>query len=176
MAAILSDADIFDPSRRRFVRRQDVLVEDGRIRRVGPAGSFRIPADAEPIAHRRYIVPGLVDFHTHAITRDAFRFLRGFGPPMKADDPALFLRYFVGYGVTTIRDIGNYRGVLSLRDGAAKGRLVGPRILAAGGLLGGPTALWPPSRTFPTDAQGRGEVRRQQRMGGDWLKIYADGA
>jgi 5-methylthioadenosine/S-adenosylhomocysteine deaminase len=44
----------------------DILIEDGRIREVGPAG-MTAPADAEPVdATDRLIIPGLVNSHTHA--------------------------------------------------------------------------------------------------------------
>jgi imidazolonepropionase-like amidohydrolase len=43
-----------------------VLVRDGRIQAVGPAGSVRIPADADRRDVRgRVILPGLVDTHSH---------------------------------------------------------------------------------------------------------------
>jgi cytosine/adenosine deaminase-related metal-dependent hydrolase len=44
----------------------DLLIEDGRIREVGPPG-MAAPADAELIdADDRLIIPGLVNSHTHA--------------------------------------------------------------------------------------------------------------
>jgi guanine deaminase len=44
----------------------DILIEDGRIREVGPAG-MAAPGDAEQVdAADRLIIPGLVNSHTHA--------------------------------------------------------------------------------------------------------------
>jgi cytosine/adenosine deaminase-related metal-dependent hydrolase len=44
----------------------DILIEDGRIRELGPPG-MTVPADAETIAAAdRLIIPGLVNSHTHA--------------------------------------------------------------------------------------------------------------
>lgn len=43
-----------------------LLVEDGRIRAVGPRGEIHIPGDAETIdVTGKVIVPGLVDTHSH---------------------------------------------------------------------------------------------------------------
>src|SRR3989442_5991680 len=152
-----------------------VLCVDGTIRAVGPRGAFRVPRDADTLPGRgRFLMPGLVDLHTHMITRDAFRFLHRFGPWMKEGDPQQFLRWFPAFGVTTVRDIGNYRGILSLRKGVADGRLIGPTILAAGELLEGVKSVWPLSRTFETPAQAASEVRRQEAMGVDWLKLYVN--
>lgn len=44
----------------------DLLIEDGRIRELGPPG-MPAPADAEPVdAADRLVIPGLVNSHTHA--------------------------------------------------------------------------------------------------------------
>lgn len=173
MGVLLEGGNVLEPNGERFLHNADILLEGGRIRKVGPSGSFRIPKDVEWLDLRgRYVVPGLVDFHTHVLTGAAFRFTRMLGPPMRDSDISLFLRCFLAYGVTTVRDIGNYRAILRLREAVNRGRLLGPRILAAGELLEGPTALLPFSRTFAGRREAAAEVRRQARMGADWLKLY----
>ncbi len=174
-ALVVDDATLFDGTGSPPRTHASVLVVDGTIRAAGPRGSFRIPRNAETLhARGRFLMPGLVDLHTHMITRDAFRFLRRFGPPMAAGDPERFLRWFPAFGVTTVRDIGNYRGILPLRDRVAAGRILGPTILAAGELLEGVRSVWPLSRTFRTPREAAAEVRRQDGMGVDWLKLYVN--
>ena len=174
-ALLIDDATVFDGTGAPPRAHASVLVTDGTIRAAGPRGSFRVPRDAEIVPARgRFLMPGLVDLHTHMITRDAFRFLRRFGPPMRDGDPERFLRWFPAFGVTTVRDIGNYRGILGLRDAVAAGTLVGPTILAAGELLEGVRSVWPLSRTFRTPLGAAREVARQARMGVDWLKLYVN--
>src|SRR5439155_16318128 len=148
-ALIVDDATLFDGTGSPPRAHTSVLVSEGTIRAVGPAGSFRVPRNVESLdARGRFVMPGLVDLHTHMITKDAFRFLQRFGPPMAAGDPDRFLRSFPAFGVTTVRDIGNYRGVLRLRDDMAAARRIGPTIRAAGALLAGVRSVWPLSRTF----------------------------
>jgi len=172
---LIDDATVFDGTGVPPRDRTSVLISAGTIRAVGPRGSFRAPRDAETLSARgRFLMPGLVDLHTHMITRDAFAFLRRFGPPMQASDPERFLRWFPAFGVTSVRDIGNYRGILKLRDRVASGNLLGPTILAAGELLEGVRSVWPLSRTFHTAGGAAGEVRRQSEMGVDWLKLYVN--
>src|SRR2546422_1445436 len=174
-ALVIDDGRVFAGSGAPPRTHSSVLCVDGTIRAVGPRGAFRVPRDAEILPARgRFLMPGLVDLHTHMITRDAFRFLHRFGPWMKEGDPRRFLRWFPAFGVTTVRDIGNYRGILHLRNGVSDGRLVGPTILAAGELLEGVKSVWPLSRTFRTPAQAASEVRRQAAMGVDWLKLYVN--
>ena len=172
---LVDDATLFDGTGSPPRAHSSVLVAEGIIRTVGPRGAFRVPRSAEILdARGRFVMPGLVDLHTHMITKDAFRFLRRFGPPMAAGDPDRFLRWFPAFGVTTVRDIGNYRGILRLRDDVAAGRRVGPTILAAGELLEGVRSVWPLSRTFRTPKDAAAEVRRQDGMGVDWLKLYVN--
>src|SRR2546425_2864022 len=174
-ALAIDDATVIDGTGAPPRTHWSVLCVDGTIRAVGPRGAFRVPRDAESLPARgRFLMPGLVDLHTHMITRDAFRFLRRFGPPMRDGDPERFLRWFPAFGVTTVRDIGNYRGILRLRDGVASGRLLGPTVLAAGELLEGVRSVWPLSRTFHTPADAAREVRRQDAMRVDWLKLYVN--
>src|SRR5437867_8969595 len=174
-AILVDDATVFDGTGVLPRPHSSVLITDGTIRAVGPRGSFRVPRDAESLPARgRFLMPGLVDLHTHMITRDAFAFLRRFGPPMKASDPERFLRWFPAFGVTTVRDIGNYRGILRLRERVAARELPGPTILAAGELLEGIRSVWPLSRTFTTTSGAAREVSRQDAMGVDWLKLYVN--
>jgi len=174
-ALLIEDVSLFDGTGAPLRPHASVLALDGVVRVVGPVGSFRAPRDADRVDGRgRFLLPGLVDLHTHLLTRDAFRFLSQFGPRMREGDPERFARWFPAFGVTTIRDIGNYRGVLGLRKRIAEGRVIGPTVLAAGELLEGPEALWPLGRAFRTSREAVREVRRQAAMGVDWLKLYAN--
>ena len=172
---LIDDVTVFDGTGVPPVPHASVLLDGDAIRAVGACGTLRVPRDAKILSARgRFLMPGLVDFHTHLITRDAFGFLRRFGPRMREGDPERFLRWFPAFGVTTVRDIGNYRGILRLRQAVALGRAIGPRILCAGPLLEGPKSLWPLSVRFATPVEAAREVRRQEAMGVDWLKIYAN--
>src|SRR2546426_2748224 len=174
-ALAIDDATVIDGTGAPPRTHWSVLCVDGTIRAVGPRGAFRVPRDADTLPARgRFLMPGLVDLHTHMITRDAFRFLHRFGPWMKDGDPRRFLRWFPAFGVTTVRDIGNYRGILQLRNGVEEGRLVGPTILAAGELLEGGESVWAPSPTVRAPPQAAAQGRRHAGMGVGWLKIYVN--
>ncbi|MBI4483284.1 MAG: amidohydrolase family protein [Acidobacteria bacterium] len=136
-----------------------VVIEGGRIRDVGREGSVSVPAGATVIdARGKFILPGLIDGHVH----------------YKGWDGELYLNH----GVTTVVDIGNLtEWILAQRDGEAKGKIRGPRILAAGNPIRGP---FPSPQTFrrlhhimvPTIEGAREEARKRVSQGVDVLKLY----
>ena len=91
-----------------------VLINDGRIERIGDQG-VNIPADYEVIdCDGNYLMPGLFDVHTHLDTID------------RAERA-------VAAGVTTVRSasVTAYEDV-ALRELVKSGQLSGPDMLAAG--------------------------------------------
>ena len=160
-----------------------VLVEDGRIARVGAA------ADAVPEGARvidlagRTLMPGLVDAHVHvkheppATAAGAERFL----PSAAKHFVAAGLREMLRMGFTTVRDVGSYGDdVVEARQAMRYGAFRGPRLLTCGRIVS-PTA--PGGRFFPgmyREADGPDDVRRavreQLRRGADFVKVMSTGA
>ena len=89
-----------------------VVVRDGKIATVGSAAA---PAGAQVIdARGRYVVPGLIDAHTHI-------------------DNFAAARRALESGVTTVRSAGvSHYADVGLRELARKGAIAGPDFLAAG--------------------------------------------
>jgi imidazolonepropionase-like amidohydrolase len=114
-----------------------VLVEGNRIAKVGTPETVRIPQGARIIdAAGKFILPGLIDTHLHLEMvglSDVGELSPEWSKPEK-------LRQLVrtnallnlASGFTTIRDLGSSDLVLQVRDAINTGRLVGPRIVAAG--------------------------------------------
>ena len=104
---------------------QTVLIEHGRITRVGPASTVRAPRGATVVDGRgKYLIPGLWDTHTHLTF---------------AGEASLGL--WVANGITTARDLG-YRlpELLDWKRRIRDGSLIGPRLLVSGPVLEG--AWW----------------------------------
>ena len=116
----MTGATIVDGTGRPAIRDGVVVVRDGRITDVGPRASVTIPGDVPSVpVDGKTIVPGLWDMHTH-VTQIEWA-------------PA-----YLAAGVTTVRDMGNeFEFVVPLRDAIASGRVLGPRIVAAGLIDGG---------------------------------------
>ncbi len=162
----LTDARVVDVEAGEARSGLTVVVRDGRIRRIAPAGEVGSPPDdARTLSlDGRYVLPGLIDAHTHLGTLAA-------------------ARRALESGVTTARTVGvgGYRDV-AMRQMVREGLLAGPD-LTAGGVFVTPglgDAVLADSRL--TEFHGR-EVRSPEDLrrvvavnadrGVDWIKTRA---
>ncbi len=126
------------------------------------------------------VTPGLVNAHAHleasgepdmmqmvATTTCNQRMLRAVENARKS----------LAAGITTIRDIGSSNAIApDLRDAIAAGRILGPRMRAAGAVLcmtGGHG--WPIGREVDSPDEARKAVREQMKIGADCIKLIATG-
>ncbi len=138
---------------------QTVLVEDGRILRVGARGAVEVPAGARVIEGRgKYLMPGLADMHVH---------LEHF------PDPAL-LGLFLANGVTTVRNMDGRPEILEWRRQVRDGSLLGPTIYTAGPLLDGDPPRRPDNTVVKDAAEARAAVLAQADAGYDFIKVYSN--
>ena len=130
------------------------------------------------------VMPGLIDLHTHIDYRmPGNSDEKAWSPADAALRGTERLRYYIESGITTIRDVGSSGDVpFLLKQWVAEGRLVGPRIYAAGSLItgrGGHGAEVDmekgkplPSIVEAVGADGwREAVRDQFRKGADLIKV-----
>lgn len=138
----------------------DVVVVDGRIQAMGAAVSAP-PGARELDVPGYWIVPGLVDAHSHLNTLDA-------------------ARRALESGVTTVRTagVGGFADV-AIRDAVRAGRLAGPDILATGvyvtpdigdGALADPRLEPFLADSVNTEAELRALVAVNADRGADWIK------
>ncbi len=140
----------------RVVTDQTVLVEDGRISRVGPSATVEVPEGAQVIDgdDELYLMPGLCDSHVHVLEPDEF---------------ALYL----ANGVTTVRNMSGEPFHLVWRREIAGGRMLAPTLLTAGPTLDGV----PPEGTnrilVTTREAGEQSVEFVAASGYDFVKVYS---
>jgi imidazolonepropionase-like amidohydrolase len=61
-----TDVAVIPMDRERVLEGQTVLVRNGRIEAVGPAGAVRVPAGATRVDGRgKYLMPGIAEMHAH---------------------------------------------------------------------------------------------------------------
>ena len=160
-----------------------VLVRDGVIETLAPAGE-RPPADAEVIElYGTTLMPGLIDAHAHV--RAELPVPDPGAEPLLANTRAHFLaadlRETLRRGITTVRDVGSYDDIVfEARQAMRYGAFRGPRLLTCGAII---SATAPGGRWFPgmyREADGPDDVRRavreQLRRGADFIKAMTTGA
>ena len=146
---------VVDVVRGRSIPNGVVLLQGGRVLKVGPAAAVAIPKQARIIhAEGKTVLPGLWDMHAHFQQAE-------WGPA------------YLAAGVTTVRDCGNEFDYLNaVQQAIDGGRGVGPRILKAGLIDGdGPRALGIVHANNAAEAAQA--VRRYKENGYAEIKIYS---
>src|SRR6185369_11031993 len=83
------------------------------------------------------------------------------------------LQLAVVNGVIGIRDMGSDLDfILNMREATQVGRIVGPRIFAAGPILDNAPANWPFRMRVKTAEDGRAAVQLLKRRGVDLIKVH----
>ncbi len=153
-ATLVRAGRLLDPRTGNVLSPAAVLIEDGKIKEVGP------PAQVQAHAHggvkiidlgKATLLPGLIDSHTHLLLdvvvppeEESKRHENGkFAPPLllaivespikRAFLGAQMAREDLESGITTVRNLGHsgIDGDTELRDAINAGRVPGPRILAS---------------------------------------------
>jgi imidazolonepropionase-like amidohydrolase len=171
---------LFDGTGAEPLRDGLVVVEDGRVRAAGPAGSTRFPADATVLdLSQRFVMPGFVDAHSHISivpgNGDQIGQLRE--PPVpQALRAAANLRRDLAGGTTTLRVMAEEHFLdVDVRAAIDAGTIPGPHLLCA---TRGITASNGHGRALSAfdgvDAIRRG-VRENFARGADHVKLFATG-
>jgi imidazolonepropionase-like amidohydrolase len=152
-AYAITNVTVVPMDRERLIPNQTVIVQAGRISAIGPAARTKVPAGATVISGRgRFLMPGLAEMHAHVPpTND----------PQEIED-VLFL--YSANGITFARSMLGAPHHLPLRDQAARGELISPRIYTSGPSLNGNSVK------SPEDA--RRIVAEQKKAGYDFLKVH----
>jgi imidazolonepropionase-like amidohydrolase len=168
-----------------------ILVENGRIKEIAKGSANPFQADSVVDLSTKTLVPGLIDLHVH-LTGDPGDDFRDeavnpdeWGVVMGVKNAALTVKA----GFTTVREAGSARNTaFVLRRGIAEGRIIGPRIIAAGpalSIVGGHgdvsgfrndvLAALDTGFTCTGPAQCAEKVRLSAKSGSDVIKITATG-
>jgi imidazolonepropionase-like amidohydrolase len=144
---------LLDPRTGNVLAPAAVLIEDNKIKEVGPPSKVQAPSGAKIIdLGKATLLPGLIDSHTHLLVdpilpaeaERARHYNGSFSPGLLlaiAESPskrvlmgAQLAREDLESGITTVRNLGHsgIDGDTELRDAINAGRVPGPRILASG--------------------------------------------
>ena len=149
----LTGATVIDVVTGRATADAVILVRDGHVVAVGAADAVPVPRGADVTNLRgRWIVPGLIDAHTH---------LQPWGF-------AVALRF----GVTAVRDL--HDGV-TLADTlrAVAQRSPSPHFYAAIAMVDGPPTTYPDAVPIALPDSADAVVGRLADLGATWIKVYS---
>lgn len=153
-ALALVNVTVIPMDRERAVPGQTVVVRDGRIVAIGPTGQVEIPRGAVRIeGSGKYLVPGLAEMHAHIP-----------GPQAPDEVRERVLALYALNGITTIRGMLGHPMHLELRERAAAGAILSPRIYTSGPSLNG--------NSVPSVEAAVRAVTEQKAAGYDFLKIH----
>ena len=144
---------------------QTILIENGRITRVGPSASVKAPANARVMDLAGHTaIPGIVGMHDHTFFTTSRR-------SMQAN--FTFPRLYLASGVTTIRTTGSMSpySELNLKRAIQAGETPGPRMHVSGPYISGEGAGGGMYEVgTPEDA--RRVVAYWAKEGASWFKFY----
>lgn len=143
-STLLMPDRILDPASGEVRVGAGLLVEDGRIRAIGP--NLSLPADCETVKLPGLtLLPGYIDCHTHLCATlqpkwdgEDFYFMALNHPTaLRALEGAQHARQMLEAGFTTVRDMGNGgdNADLELARAIAWDLVPGPKVLASGRIL-----------------------------------------
>jgi len=106
-----------------------------------------------------FVLPGLIDMHVHQ--------------PSGPRHAELFYLAYLAYGVTTVRDTGNFDDtIFTSRARIAPGEIRGPRVYACGTVIDGEPPFWRNSLVVRDPDEARSAVAAVADAGADCVKAY----
>jgi imidazolonepropionase-like amidohydrolase len=171
---------LFDATGAPPLRDAVVIVRDGRIAAVGPAAGTTVPPGAETLdLGGRFVMPGLVDCHSHASIVPGEGDQLGQlcrGPVPQALAATRNLRRDLAAGTTTMRIMGEEHFVdIDVRAGIESGVITGPRLLVAGRGLAANNGHGRALTSYDGVDDVRRGARENLRRGADHVKIFVTG-
>ena len=147
-----------------------VVLQGIKIAYAGSARQAKIPQGGQIIdAKGKTVMPGFADLHVHlqggwdGISVDLLGYQR-------------YLNAMLYSGITTVMDTGDYQPwILQLRQEAASGRLLSPRIYCTGAMIDAADPAWPDlAYALASRTQIPELVERDKRAAVDLIKGYAN--
>ena len=183
MQHVLTNARVFTALESTVIEDGGIIIEGNRITYAGDRADM--PATAQDaILHDlggRFVMPGMTETHAHLSFADASPF--AIGETMVEDATITAVknsRLMLASGFTSAVSFGStYQIDIALRAAINAGRVIGPRLLAAGRDLGATSSNVDSPGGLSQIADGpwalRKAVREQRKIGVDVVKVFIDG-
>ena len=150
---VLTHATVIDGAGAAPQKDVNIVMENGRIRDLGPSSRVPVPAGATVVdVTGKFIVPGIINAHGHVGAKT---------------EPQL--RQYALYGVTTTTSMQTDPDeVVQVREAQKRGELRGARVSTA-------KYRFAPDPEVVTPEQARAKVDETVARGADYIKVWVDG-
>ena len=183
MATLVTNARLFTAVDEDVIEQGALLIDGGVIQYAGPAADAPAAENGTEVRDvgGRFVMPGMTETHAHLSFADASPFAIGATPVEEATITAVRnANLMLSSGFTSAISFGStYKIDVALREAINSGRIVGPRLLAAGRDLGATASNVDSPGGLSQIADGpwalRKAVREQRRDRVDVVKIFIDG-
>ncbi len=152
-AILISDVNIVDVRSGNILENRQVVIDSGKIKSISTTLENKEAYSQNIDGNEKYLMPGLAEMHAHI--------------PAPSTDPrrieeVLFL--YLSSGITTIRGMLGDPAHLVLREKAATGEILSPRIFTSSPSLNG--------NSVKTKQEAIEKVTAYRKAGYDFLKIH----
>lgn len=166
----------------------DLALDGGRIRQIAPCGTAFEGKYEELDLGGKFVMPGMIDMHTHLRSRGGIKGEDVRSDPLKPCsvtlDEYMFAQWYLDNGYTTVRDVGDNiaNPAIALRNHINAGFLEGPRLFCSGPTLTpteiGFDAAWSAPNHYDVNSplEMRERVRFCLQQGSDFIKLYGSGS
>ena len=153
---VLDGVTIIDGTGAPLKSSMSITIKNGKITAINKQGETDYPNNATILKlHNKYVIPGLIEMHAH----------------MNGELEEI-CKAMLSFGITTLRiPAASAEDMVKFRDKVAAGEAMGPRIFTAGELIDGPGSVAPFGTIVETEVQMREEVRRQAKLGVNYIKL-----
>ena len=183
MHQIFTNATLFTATDENAIEKAAVWIEDNIIKYAGPAADM--PDTPKDVVQQdldgKFVMPGMTETHAHLSFADDSPF--GIGGSTVEGSTITAVRnsrLMLSAGFTSAVSFGStYQIDVALRTAINSGKVIGPRLLAAGRDLGATASNVDSGGSLSQIADGpwalRRAVREQRKLGVDIVKIFVDG-
>jgi imidazolonepropionase-like amidohydrolase len=173
---VLKDFTLIDGAGDQAAPGSSMIIEDGKIKWVGPTADLKAPLGAQTRdLAGKYVMPGIIDLHVHlSIVRDMKQDIANYTLENVQED----LKGYAKFGVTAVQVLGTDKDLIfPLRAAQRAGRPTMARVFTAGqgivfkGGYGGVVGLNNPVSTVEEAVKA---VDEQADKGVDLIKLWVD--